>query len=418
MDRWSRRRVLKAGAIAGATPLAGCAGGREGATRTETRRSRTDDTRTETDSPAESAAETDTRTETTTPPTVFETAAYTVETMARDLVVPWDLSFDPAGNCYFTERPGRLNVLTPDGRVRRLARLRGTVSENERECGLLGVALHPEFPDPPSIYVYQSYRASEGIRNRILRFEWSGSRLGRRRVVLDRIPGDWRHDGGRLSFGFDGYLYATTGDSTDGELAQERDSLAGKTLRIAPDGSVPADNPFSGSPVYSYGHRNPQGITHHPETGKVYATEHGPIGRDEVNHIRPGRNYGWPKATGETDDSEYAVPEFESGDSSWAPTGAAIYDASPFPDWQGDLLFTTLGYSPGEGRQSLLRASLDDGGDGPGPTEVVPPGRFGRLRAVEVAPDGSVYLATSNRDGHGEPVRTDDRLLRLRPTDG
>jgi len=234
-------------------------------------------------------------------------------------------------------------------------------------------------------------------------------------VLVDGIPGARNHNGGRIAFGPDGKLYAATGDAGRGELAQDTGSLAGKVLRMNSDGSVPDDNPFPGSLVYSYGHRNPQGLAWHPETGQLLAPEHGPSGegglccRDEVNAIRPGGNYGWPVVTGRSGDARFVDPVAFSGtDTTWAPAGAAFYDGSDLRGWQGGLFFGTLR------GQHLHRLSV--GGEG-GLTvieeEALFTGEYGRLRAVAMGPDGHLYVATSNRDGRGRPASEDDRILRI-----
>lgn len=436
MTGWSRREVLRTGALVGIAGVAGCSGAEE-----TNASNRTETTETGAATPtAEANAKRTARVEPTTattatgglPETVSVARTFVVETMATGLRVPWDLAFDSSGECYFTERPGRISVLTAPGRVRTLATARDT--NGGREGGLLGITLHPTFPDPPAIYVYQTYRRADGERyNRIVRYHRTATGLRRRGVVLDGIPGDVRHNGGRLAFGPDGKLYATTGDTTEGSLAQDRSSLAGKTLRIDSEGTIPASNPFPGSPVWTYGHRNPQGLAWDPRTGRCYATEHGPAGHDEVNEIEPGRNYGWPAVAGRAEAPSVA-PILASGDNSWAPSGAAVYSEGSFSGWNGSLLFTTLGYSTGDGRRSLHRVALDSGedadssnaSDGGGDStggarsgvdhEVLLAGQFGRLRAVAVAPDGSIYVTNSNRDGRGDPAPMDDRIFRLRPT--
>jgi glucose/arabinose dehydrogenase len=282
---------------------------------------------------------------------------------------------------------------------------------------LLGIALHPEFPDQPSLYVYQTYR-DDGLHNRILRYRWTADQgLERPGAVLDDIPGGSIHDGGRIAFGPDGKLYATTGDASQGDLAQNRNSLAGKLLRLNPDGSIPSDNPFADSPVWSYGHRNLEGLAWHPDSQQLYATEHGSSGHDEVNRIEPGNNYGWPEVAGKTGGSQFTDPVLESGTNTWAPSGAAVYSGDAFPAWQRNLFFTTLGFSPGDGRRSLHRIAFESAeGRTIATHEVMLTNQFGRLRAVTEGPDGTIYLATSNQDGRGEPAPTDDRILRLQPT--
>ncbi|MGM0398920.1 MAG: PQQ-dependent sugar dehydrogenase [Halobacteriota archaeon] len=333
------------------------------------------------------------------------------ETVATDLVVPWDFDFDGEGGLYVTERPGRIGrVDLESGAYTRLA----TVSDTAHvgEGGLLGIALHPDFPDPSDCYVYQTYRDDE-LQNRILRYRIVGETANRVDTVLDGIPGARIHDGGRLAFGPDDYLYATSGDASVPENAQDPESLAGKIHRIGQAGSIPEDNPFPRRPVWSLGHRNPEGLAWHPETSAMYAIEHGPSGGDEVNRITAGANYGWPAVTGDSDDSEFEPPVLTSGPGTWAPSGGTFYDGDRVAEWRGDLLFATLGFSPGDGRRSLHRVRFGDDGRTVVEHERYLENEFGRLRAVGVGPDDAIYVSTSNRDGRGDPVDTDDRILRI-----
>jgi aldose sugar dehydrogenase len=230
-------------------------------------------------------------------------------------------------------------------------------------------------------------------------------------VLVDGILGNVNHDGGRVKFGPDGKLYWTTGDAQNGALAQDVDSLNGKILRYNPDGSIPGDNPFPNSPVYSFGHRNPQGLAWQPGSGRLYATEHGPSGspsccRDEVNLIEPGNNYGWPLITGDETRPGLVPPIIQSGNTvTWAPTGATFVTQGP---WAGSMLFGGLRGT------ALYRLVLDP----QDPRKVTSlerllAGQFGRLRDVVEGPDGTIYFTTSNRDGRGNPSADDDRIIRL-----
>jgi glucose/arabinose dehydrogenase len=228
-------------------------------------------------------------------------------------------------------------------------------------------------------------------------------------VLLDDVRGSRVHDGGRVKIGPDGKLYWTMGETGAMPLAQDLTSWNGKILRINLDGTIPDDNPFPNSPIYSFGHRNPQGLAWQPETGRLYALEHGPTGSpsccDEVNYIQAGRNYGWPMVYGDraADGTEPAV--IQSADSVWAPGGAAFVTRGP---WAGSLVFAGLR------SESLYRVTLDPAD----PTSVfgfeqVFGRDFGRLRDVVEGPDGALYVSTSNRDGRGRPGAEDDRLLRV-----
>ncbi len=338
---------------------------------------------------------------------------FQVETVAEGLDTPWDLAFAPDGRIFFTERPGRLRVIE-GGRLRPepVATIPEVVERGEG--GLLGLALDPDFAGNGHLYLYHTYSGSDGgLRNRVVRYtlaDRAGARgLTEPRVILDDIPAAAIHNGGRIAFGPDGKLYVTTGDAAAPALAQDRDSLAGKILRLNPDGSVPDDNPFPGSPVYSYGHRNPQGLAWQPGTGQLYATEHGPSAHDEVNRIEAGANYGWPAMRGYEGGREgFTAPVIASGpDTTWAPSGATFVGADTFPRWRGDLLFAGL--------RSTTLWRLDLRPDGVGQLEPLLDDEYGRLRAVAEGPDGSLYVLTSSRDGRGNPSPGDDRVLRLRP---
>jgi glucose/arabinose dehydrogenase len=319
-----------------------------------------------------------------------------VETVAQGLEVPWGLAFAPDGRLFVTERPGRLRVVH-EGRLAP-APLATLPVAATGEGGLMGLALDPAFARSGHLYVCYTTPAGPDLVNRVARLTVREGRTADHRVILDGLPGARIHDGCRLGFGPDGKLYVTAGDAAEPRLAQRADSPAGKILRIEPDGGTPADNPLRGSPVFSLGHRNPQGLAW-DGAGRLFAAEHGPSAHDEVNRIRPGRNYGWPEAAGRAGDGRYEDPLVESGSDTWAPSGLAALGP--------DLYVAAL-----RGRK-LLRIRVE--GDG---ARLLPPlldGTHGRLRAVVVGPDGALYVSTSNRDGRGSPAREDDRILRLRP---
>ncbi len=330
----------------------------------------------------------------------------TVSPVVTNLDTPWALAFAPDGRLFFTERPGRVRVVK-DGNLLESPVITLPVQETA-EGGVMGLAVDPGFPDQPYLYVMYSYQGGEGTLNRVARLRLDGDRASEDSVLLDGIPGANIHNGGRVKFGPDGLLYITTGDAASSETAQDPQSLSGKILRIARDGSTPQDNPFPNSPVYSLGHRNPQGLAWQPRTGRLYATEHGPTGNDEVNLIEAGGNYGWPQAEGEQHGGFNAPLVVYS--TAIAPTGAVFYNHEAIPQWTGDLFFTTL---RGE---HLHRIRLDPGD----PSRVLEQerlyqGEYGRLRDVVLGPDGALYVATSNRDGRGSPGPDDDRILRIGP---
>jgi glucose/arabinose dehydrogenase len=337
-----------------------------------------------------------------------ETPATRIETVARGLVAPWALAFAPDGRLFVTERPGRIRVLV-NGVLRPEPVAELPVTE-VGEGGLLGLALHPDFARTRLLYAYYTYAtAGGGLRNRVVRLVERANRASGEQVLLDGIPGASIHDGGRLRFGPDGMLYVATGDAAVPGLAQDRMSLAGKILRVTPEGTIPPDNPFPASPVYSLGHRNPQGLAWHPVTGALFASEHGPVGNDELNLILPGRNYGWPTVVG-TGGAPRFVDPVRLFVRTMAPSGMAIYSGGQIPAWAGQVFLAGL-----RGAQ-IRRVALAP----PAYAEVAEDApmledRYGRIRDVVEGPDGLLYFATSNRDGRGIPAAEDDRILRIVP---
>ncbi|MCE5215357.1 MAG: PQQ-dependent sugar dehydrogenase [Methanobacterium sp.] len=312
------------------------------------------------------------------------------KTIAQNLEVPWAMDFLPNGTMIFTERVGRVNLLENNGTVIKVADI--NVSQ-VTESGLLGVAVDPNFSQNKFIYLY--YTHDNGI-NRISRFILNGS-LNNETVLLDNIPGGSIHNGGRLKFGPDGKLYATTGEGGDTSLSQNINSTGGKILRLNPDGSVPSDNPF-GNYVYSYGHRDPQGIAWNPSNGILYASEHGATMNDEINIITKGGNYGWPIVQGDQNTSGYISPIRVYTNFTLAPSGIAFY--------QNRLYVTGL-----RGTQLRVLNFSDDG------KTITSEGVFidniGRIRDVVVY-DGYLYICTSNRDGRGLPQSGDDKIIRIK----
>jgi glucose/arabinose dehydrogenase len=318
--------------------------------------------------------------------------------VARDLEVPWEIAFLPDGGLLVTERPGWLTRLVGD--ARRSFPVEGV--HQAGESGLMGLALHPEFATNSLIYLYYTISGGRGLENRVVRYRLGSTGLTNPTVIVSGIPGERFHDGGRIAFGPDGSLYITTGDGTDGAIAQDRKSLGGKILRVTAEGAVPADNPF-GNAVYSYGHRNPQGLAW-GDRQRLWSTEHGRSvggsGYDELNLIEKGANYGWPAAEGDQQLPGAVPPVLHSGpDYTWAPAGAAYAGGSVF-----------FGGLRGE---ALYEARVRD--EGAPELRVHFARELGRIRAVRVGPDGMLYFATSNRDGRGRPRAGDDQILRVNP---
>jgi glucose/arabinose dehydrogenase len=322
-----------------------------------------------------------------------------VSTLATDLEVPWSFAFLPDGDALVTERDsGRLLRVSPSGDAKELQTL---PEGGSGEGGLLGVAVSPDYREDRYVYAY--YTTEED--NRVVRF-----RIGEKpEPILTGIPVNSYHDGGRIEFGPDGMLYISTGDAGDSSNSQNRNSLGGKILRIEPDGSIPRENPFPGNPVYSYGHRNVEGLAWDAE-GQLYASEFGENTWDEVNRIEAGNNYGWPEVEGEGGEARgYTDPITVWPTSEASPSGAEILVGGAMPRWEGDLFVTALR------GQRLWRLELDDRGEVTGREKLLD-GEVGRVRDVVQAPDGSLWVSTSNRDSYGSPVSDqDDRILRLAP---
>ncbi|NEU55578.1 PQQ-dependent sugar dehydrogenase [Halorussus sp. MSC15.2] len=341
------------------------------------------------------------------PTTTTEQPRFRTETVTMELEVPWGAAFAPDGDLYLTERPGRVQrVAHENGRKEQIADLTDVVAARG-EGGLLGLAIHPGNSD--IAYTYQTYEGQNGLTNRVVRHRISDDFV-RESVVFDGIPGASIHDGGRIAFGpggssgaSDGALYVATGDAGESGLAQDRESLAGKVLRLTPDGEPHPDNPF-GNAVFTYGHRNPQGLAW--REGTLFSTEHGPSSDDEINVLRAGNNYGWPEAMGPTDGGRFTDP-IESYTPAIAPGSATFYHG-PVEDWRGDFFFGTLAGT------HLHRVRIDDNGNVVGQQRLLD-GKYGRLRTVFTGPEDHLYVTTSNRDGRGTPAPQDDRVLRIQP---
>lgn len=327
-----------------------------------------------------------------------ETENSDITVTAQNLSIPWDVVFLPTGEMLVTERNGYLLVFR-NGLEERI-RISGV--EYTGEGGLLGMALHPDFSVNNYLYLYHTSESENRLINRVVRYEFSESNLSNPEEILGNIPGARFHDGGRIAFGPDGFLYITVGDAGNPGEAQNTSSLAGKILRIHDDGQIPADNPF-GNAVWSYGHRNPQGLAWDDE-GRLWSTEHGrsgiSSGFDEVNLIEKAANYGWPESQGNTVLTGTKAPILHSGSqTTWAPA-SVLY-------WQGSLFFGGL-------RGETLYEAVLDGEDIKELREHFKD-EFGRIRTVALGLDGMFYLTTSNQDGRGRPVPEDDRVIKINP---
>ncbi|MET0416612.1 MAG: PQQ-dependent sugar dehydrogenase [Actinoplanes sp.] len=308
------------------------------------------------------------------------------QTIATGLEVPWGMAFLPDGSALVNERDSAdiLQVPAGGGDPRRVYHIDAVSARSEG--GLLGLAVDPDYAQNRYLYAY--YTGADD--NRIVRFRLTDDQP---RVIFDGIDKAGIHNGGRIAFGPDGMLYAGTGDAGNGEESQDRRDVNGKILRLTRDGRPAPGNPDAGSPVWSMGHRNVQGLAWGPD-GTMYGIEFGQNTWDEVNVIKPGKNYGWPEVEGRSDDSRYENPLVQWRPSEASPSGATV---------AGNTLYVAALRG-----QRLWTVPL---GGGEPKAEFVE--RYGRLRTVEVAPDGALWLSTSNHDGKIDPKDGDDRILRF-----
>jgi len=379
------------------------------------------------------------------------------EVLVENLEIPWDLAFAPTGELFVTERTGRVHkfddgelqpVASPDSVIDAEALPPGpddkefweTWFVEGGEGGMLGIAVHPEYPDASYIYVYFTAETDEGKRNRVVRYDADAEDPAETgAVVVDDIPAGGVHNGGRIAFGPENYLWITTGDAGEGDLAQDTSSPAGSVLRVDAAGDPAPDNPDlpgedADDRIYTYGHRNPQCITWLPDATPI-VTEHGPDGHDEVNRLVPGENYGWPMARNPDEyeaSSEFKRPLVNTSES-WGPSGGVFYTGDAIPEWRNRLVFGSL-----IGQRVNVVTLAEDAADLPPVgergmrfdaawhddaraatahwtlTDVL-----GRVRHVEQGPDGDLYAVTSNRDGRPKgdtfPRQRDDVLVRLTP---
>jgi len=341
---------------------------------------------------------------------------FRVETVASGLAVPWGFAWLPNRDLIFTERPGRVRIIE-GGKLRAEPVFTVPDVEPSSESGLMDISLHPNFASNSFVYLAYSYR-KDGKFDKVVRYKFAGGKLTEDKVIIDSMPAAPNHAGMRSRFGPDGKLYITVGDATDWLLAQKMDSLAGKTLRLNDDGSVPQDNPFVKTPgarpeIWSYGHRNAQGLAWQPGSGQMFQTEHGPSsfegkgsGGDEVNIVEPGKNYGWPEIH-HNEKREGMVSPLLEYSPACAPASAMFYNGSQLPAFKGNFFFGCLR------SKRIIRVTLD--GRSVKSQENLLDGVYGRIREMAEGPDGYIYFSTSNRDGRGSPAESDDRIMRIVP---
>ncbi|MBC7893476.1 MAG: PQQ-dependent sugar dehydrogenase [Sphingobacteriaceae bacterium] len=320
---------------------------------------------------------------------------FRTRTVIATLDVPWELTWGPDSRLWTTERRGIVSRIDPNtGEKQTLLTL--TDCQQTGESGLLGLALHPDFVQTPFVYLAYTYSKSGAITEKLVRYRYENNALSQPTVLLDNIAAAAIHDGCRLQFLPDKTLLMSTGDASNTAFSQNKSSLNGKILRLSADGSIPADNPFPGSYVWSSGHRNAQGLLLHPN-GLVYSSEHGPDTDDEINIVRKGGNYGWPNVRGPVDASEQAFAQANSVTGSilhWTPTIApsdlAWYASDRIPAFKNKLLMSVLK------NEMLVAVTLSADGLSATGQESFLRNQFGRLRDVCVSPDGRVFLATNS----------------------
>lgn len=312
-----------------------------------------------------------------------------IETVAQGLDIPWSIARSD-DVFYLSERPGKIIKIDGNKKTEQQVDLDKEVS-TAAEAGLLGFVLAPDFKDSKEAYAYYTYEDNNQF-NRIVKLKLENDTWKEDEVLIDKIPSGQYHHGGRLKIGPDDKLYATTGDASDEQNAQDKDTLGGKILRINLDGSKPKDNPISNSYVYSYGHRNPQGIVWTPD-GQMYASEHGNQANDEINEIKEGQNYGWPVIEGNEENDNMETPIFTSGsDDTWAPSGIAFKDG--------------IIYSAALRGEGIMKFDVEKDEMKKVAT------KYERIRDVYIVND-DLYFVSNNTDGRGNPSQNDDKMYKV-----
>ena len=334
-----------------------------------------------------------------------------VEEVVTGLEVPWGVAFLPNNEMLVTERPGRVR-LVQNGKLR--PQSVATIDVSDRgEGGLLGIAVHPEFTSNRFFYIYFTANSQGSAENRVERWRLSadGTQATRDRTIIDNIPVAQFHNGGRIRFGPDGLLYIGTGDARTPDLSQDVESLAGKILRVTPEGQVPADNPFAGNPVYISGIRNTQGFDW-INSSTLWVSDHGPSGElgrsghDKVSVAQGGDNLGWP-TTYRCDSKPGLVQPAIVWQQALPPGGAAIYTGNAIQEWKDNLIVAALR------AEQLQRVVIDPVSGQVQQHEIYLQGQQGRLRDAVMGPDGELYVTTSNCDGRGRCPAKRDKILRV-----
>ncbi|HET6766658.1 MAG TPA: PQQ-dependent sugar dehydrogenase [Chitinophagaceae bacterium] len=322
----------------------------------------------------------------------------TTRIVKQNLQHVWEILWGPDDHIWFTERDGKISKMNPTtGAIVFSSTINDVVPSGEG--GLLGMALHPDFLNNGFLYVVYNYNSSNGYKEKMARYTFSNNSITNPTSIIDNIAASSIHNGSRVRIVTESTgvkIYFTTGDASNASTAQDVNSRSGKVLRLNADGSVPADNPIGGNPLWSYGHRNPQGLVF--VNNKLYESEHGPNIEDEVNIIDKGRNYGWPTVNGPCDAGETSFcttnnikePIWSSGDNTIAVCGIDYYNHDKIPEWKNSILMTTLKDA------SLRQLKLSTDGNSVESTSIYFKNDYGRLRDICISLSGKVYICTSN----------------------
>jgi aldose sugar dehydrogenase len=348
-----------------------------------------------------------------------------ISSIVQNIESPSAMDVSTDGQIFFAEKIGQIMAMTVNNGKLADHSILNIGAVQLGEDGLLGFALSPNFTENHLMYAYYTYTNGNKIFNRVIMLKEIADKVVESKVIIDAIPAAEFNNGGRIKFGPDNKLYVSTGDAMMPNLAQDLNSLAGKILRINPDGTIPLNNPLSGSPVYAYGFQNVQGLAWHPRTNRLYALDESRSGNDEINIIKPGGNYGWPikecalgstisntstASSGSshnnpnTANTQHGGGKLEDPVICFSPAlepSGAIFAASNRLGYQNDLIIASLrGYLREINLDSNTQSTILEG--------------YGRLRDIIEAPDGSLLIATSNKDGFGIPGPNDDKILRIR----
>ncbi|RFZ92079.1 PQQ-dependent sugar dehydrogenase [Mucilaginibacter conchicola] len=322
-------------------------------------------------------------------------SALTDKVLTENLSFPWEILWGPDNQLWITERGGKISRIDPaTGKATLLLNI--SEVESRGEGGLLGMVLHPDFTATPEVFVAYNYLKGGNYVKKVVKFTYGNNTLSNPVVLIDNIPGANTHNGTRLAISPDKKLYITSGDAAESSRAQDKNNLAGKIQRINLDGSIPADNPIAGSALWSFGHRNPQGLVFVGD--RLYSSEHGNSTDDEINIIQKGRNFGWPNVEGfcNTDNEKSfcgandVIEPIQAWTPTIAPSGIDYYNNDAIPQWKNSLLLAVLKDS------ELLQIQLNSAGTGVSKVNTFYKGKYGRMRDVAISPDGKVYIVTSN----------------------